>query len=65
MLKHANEIINNAISKANEDLNNPDLDLSYSPEYLIDLLSEIKQVMNTPIETTMDASDIRNFHQMD
>jgi hypothetical protein len=65
MLKHANEIINNAISKANEDLNNPDLDLSYSPEYLIDLLSAIKQVMNTPIETTMDASDIRNFHQMD
>jgi hypothetical protein len=65
MLKHANEIINNAISKANEDLNNPDLDLSYSPEYLIDLLSAIKQAMNTPIETTMDASDIRNFHQMD
>lgn len=65
MLKQANLLIDNAISKANEDLNNTDLDLSYSPEYLIDLLSEIKQVMNTPIETTMDASDIRNFHQMD
>jgi hypothetical protein len=65
MLKQANLLIENAISKANEDLNNPDLDLSYSPEYLIDLLSEIKQAMNTPIETTMDASDIRNFHQMD
>jgi hypothetical protein len=65
MLKHANEIINKAINEAELDIQNNDLDVAYTPEFLIGLLTEIKQAMNTPIETTMDASDIRNFHQMD
>jgi hypothetical protein len=65
MLKQANEIIDKAINEAELDIQNNDLDVAYTPEFLIGLLTEIKQVMNTPIETTMDASDIRNFHQMD
>jgi hypothetical protein len=65
MLKQANELIDKAINEAELDIQNSDLDVAYTPEFLIGLLTEIKQVMNTPIETTMDASDIRNFHQMD
>jgi hypothetical protein len=65
MLKQANEIIDKAINEAELDIQNSDLDVAYTPEFLIGLLTEIKQIMNTPIETTMDASDIRNFHQMD
>jgi hypothetical protein len=65
MLKQANEIIDKAINEAESDIQNSDSDVVYTPEFLIGLLTEIKQVMNTPIETTMDASDIRNFHQMD
>ena len=65
MLKQANQLINKAIVKANLDLTNPDVDVNYTPEFLIELLTEIKQVMNTPIETSLDASDVRNFHQMD
>jgi hypothetical protein len=65
MLQKANQLINKAIVKANLDLTNPDVDVNYTPEFLIELLTEIKQVMNTPIETSLDASDVRNFHQMD
>jgi hypothetical protein len=65
MLKQANELIDKAINEAELDIQNSDSDVVYTPEFLIGLLTEIKQVMNTPIETTMDASDIRNFHQMD
>jgi hypothetical protein len=65
MLKQANELIDKAIYQAKLDFHNCDLEIAYTPEFLIGLLTEIKQIMNTPIETTMDASDIRNFHQMD
>jgi hypothetical protein len=65
MLKQANELIDKAINEAELDIQNSDSDVAYTPELLIGLLTEIKQAMNTPIETTMDASDIRNFHQMD
>jgi hypothetical protein len=65
MIQKANALINKAIVKANLDLTNPDVDVNYTPEFLIELLTEIKQVMNTPVETSLDASDVRNFHQMD
>jgi uncharacterized protein (UPF0147 family) len=65
MLKQANELIDKAIEQAIADLKNEEVDINYTPHFIIGLLEEIKQVMNTPIETTMDASDIRNFHQMD
>ena len=65
MIQKANALINKAIVKANLDLTNPDVDVNYTPEFLIELLTEIKQVMNIPIETSLDASDVRNFHQMD
>lgn len=65
MLKEANNIIDNAISKAEKDKQNEKIDFYYSPEFVIELLTEIKQVMNTPIETKLDSTDIRNFHQMD
>jgi uncharacterized protein (UPF0147 family) len=65
MLKQANLLIDKAIEQAIADLKNEEVDINYTPHFIIGMLEEIKQVMNTPIETTMDASDIRNFHQMD
>lgn len=65
MLKKANNIIDNAIKQVEKDKLDKKIEYSYSAEFLIDLLLEIKQVMNTPIETTLDSKDIRNFHQMD
>ena len=39
-------LIDKALEKAKQDLNNEKIEVNYTPEFLIELLEEIKEVAN-------------------
>ena len=45
-MNELNNIIDKALEKAKQDLNNEKIEVNYTPEFLIGLLSEIKEVAN-------------------
>ena len=45
-MNQLNELLNKALDKANQDLNNEKIEVNYTPEFLIELLEEIKEVAN-------------------
>ena len=40
------KLLNKALEKAKQDLNNEKVEVNYTPEFLIELLEEIKEVAN-------------------
>lgn len=46
MNNELNNLIDKALEKAKQDLNNEKIEVNYTPEFLIGLLSEIKEVAN-------------------
>jgi hypothetical protein len=51
------QLIDKALTKANNDLNNPDFEVNYTPEFLIELLTELKETL-TP-KPNVDVYEIR------
>jgi hypothetical protein len=51
------QLIDKALVKANKDLNNPDFEVNYTPEFLIELLTEVKETL-TP-KQKVDVYEIR------
>lgn len=45
-MNELNNLIDKALDKANQDLNNEKEEVLYTPEFLIELLEEIKEVAN-------------------
>ena len=45
-MNELNNLIDKALDKANQDLNNEKKETLYTPEFLIELLEEIKEVAN-------------------
>ena len=45
-MNELNNLIDKALEKAKQDLNNEKVEVNYTPEFLIELLDEIKQVAN-------------------
>lgn len=43
-MNELNNLIDKALEKANQDLNNEKVEVNYTPEFLIELLQEIKEV---------------------
>ena len=46
MNNELNNLIDKALEKAKQDLNNEKIEVNYTPEFLIELLEEIKEVAN-------------------
>jgi hypothetical protein len=40
------QLIDKALTKANNDLNNESIEVNYTPEFLIELLTELKETLN-------------------
>jgi succinate dehydrogenase/fumarate reductase flavoprotein subunit len=51
------QLIDNALVKANNDLNNESIEVNYTPEFLIELLTELKESL-TP-KQNVDVYEIR------
>ena len=51
------KLIEKALTKANKDLNNPDFEVNYTPDFLIELLTELKETL-TP-KAKVDVYEIR------
>jgi hypothetical protein len=51
------QLIDKALVKANKDLNNPDFEVNYTPDFLIELLTEVKETL-TP-KAKVDVYEIR------
>jgi hypothetical protein len=51
------QLIDKALTKANKDLNNPDFEVNYTPEFLIELLTELRETL-TP-KAKVDVYEIR------
>lgn len=45
-MNELNNLIDKALDKAKQDLNNEKVEVNYTPEFLIELLEEIKEVAN-------------------
>ena len=45
-MNELNNLIDKALEKAKQDLNNEKIEVNYTPEFLIELLEEIKEVAN-------------------
>jgi hypothetical protein len=45
-MNELNNLIDKALEKAKQDLNNEKVEVKYTPEFLIELLEEIKEVAN-------------------
>lgn len=45
-MNELNNLIDKALEKAKQDLNNEKIEVNYTPEFLIELLEEIKEVVN-------------------
>lgn len=45
-MNELNNLIDKALEKGKQDLNNEKVEVNYTPEFLIGLLSEIKEVAN-------------------
>ena len=43
-MNELNNLIDKALEQANRDLNNEKVEVNYTPEFLIELLQEIKQL---------------------
>jgi len=60
------QLIDKALAKANNDLNNEKIEVNYTPEFLIELLTELKETL-TP-QQKVDVYEIRreysnNIHE--
>ena len=51
------QLIDKALVKANKDFNNPDFEVNYTPDFLIELLTELKETL-TP-KKNVDVYEIR------
>ena len=51
------QLIDKALVKANNDLNNPDFEVNYTPDFLIELLTEVKETL-TP-KAKVDVFELR------
>jgi predicted hydrocarbon binding protein len=51
------QLIEKALTKANNDLNNQEMEVNYTPEFLIELLTELKETL-TP-KAKVDVYEIR------
>jgi predicted hydrocarbon binding protein len=51
------QLIDMALTKANQDLNNQKIEVNYTPEFLIELLTELKETL-TP-KAKVDVYEIR------
>jgi hypothetical protein len=51
------QLIDNALTKANNDLNNEKIEVNYTPDFLIELLTELKETL-TP-QQKVDVYEIR------
>lgn len=51
------QLIDKALVKANKDFNNPDFEVNYTPDFLIELLTELKETL-TP-KPNVDVYEIR------
>jgi hypothetical protein len=51
------QLIDKALTKANNDLNNQEMEVNYTPEFLIELLTELKEIL-TP-KAKVDVYEIR------
>jgi predicted hydrocarbon binding protein len=51
------QLIEKALVKANNDLNNQEMEVNYTPEFLIELLTEVKETL-TP-KAKVDVYEIR------
>jgi hypothetical protein len=51
------QLIEKALTKANNDLNNQEMEVNYTPEFLIELLTEVKETL-TP-KAKVDVYEIR------
>jgi hypothetical protein len=51
------QLIDKALTKANNDLNNQEMEVNYTPDFLIELLTEVKETL-TPKEK-VDVYEIR------
>jgi hypothetical protein len=51
------QLIEKALVKANQDLNNQEIEVNYTPEFLIELLTELKETL-TP-QQKVDVYEIR------
>jgi hypothetical protein len=52
-----NNLIEKALDKAKQDLNNEKVEVNYTPEFLIELLEEIKEVANAKYEIRKEWSE--------
>jgi len=60
------QLIDKALTKANQDLNNEKIEVNYTPEFLIGLLTELKETLTT--QQKVDVYEIRreysnNIHE--
>ena len=51
------QLIDKALTKANNDLNNQEMEVNYTPDFLIELLTEVKETL-TP-KQKVDVYEIR------
>ena len=51
------QLIEKALTKANQDLNNQEMEVNYTPDFLIELLTEVKETL-TP-KQKVDVYEIR------
>jgi predicted hydrocarbon binding protein len=51
------QLIEKALTKANQDLNNQEMEVNYTPDFLIELLTELKETL-TP-KQKVDVYEIR------
>ena len=56
-MNELNNLIDKALDKANQDLNNEKIEVNYTPEFLIGLLTELKETL-TP-KANVDVFEIR------
>lgn len=61
-MNELNNLIEKALEKAKQDLNNEKIEVNYTPEFLIELLEEIKEVANVKYEIRKEWSNAFEMH---
>jgi hypothetical protein len=60
------QLIDKALTKANKDLNNPDFEVNYTPEFLIELLTEVRKSLKPKdfYEIKVEWSEVFNKNRL-
>jgi hypothetical protein len=60
------QLIDKALTKANNDLNNQEIEVNYTPDFLIELLSELKESLKPKVfyEIKVEWSEVFMKHRL-